>query len=199
MSHDLILMSILDDLLYLKFDIHNGSKNQSLIDGFENIVGGIGLSSLNKHNTKASKNCKNNNLISQNTNTNINTNTSTSKIKNNTNNKDKRLNNCILLRATENELPNCLKNSYVVVCCDKNKWYKTNDKYKISISINGSKYHHFYNYDNRILNINNIPKFVNIPNQKKSNITTNQPMCVFACCICQFLLFECLTVLNICL
>ena len=50
MSNDLILMSILDDLFYLKLNICNGSKSKCSIDGFENIVGGVGLSSLNKHN-----------------------------------------------------------------------------------------------------------------------------------------------------
>ena len=191
MSNDLILMPILDDLFYLKFVICNGSKSKCAIDGFENIVGGIGLSSLNKHNSvKTPKTSLNEALVTttmtntknkvfgneydgagasysnhNNNNNNNNNNTNTP------NDNDEQLNNCILLRATEVELSNCLKRSYVIACCDKNKWFTSDEKYKISISINGSKYHHFYNYNDRVLNIANIPKLAK-PNENIGDNTT---------------------------
>ena len=48
MSKDTILLEVVKDVLYLKFEFSSEMTKES-IDGFDNIIGGIGLSSLNKN------------------------------------------------------------------------------------------------------------------------------------------------------
>ena len=103
--NDYIIFPVIDNLLYLKLEFSNEIKQilKQSLDQFNDIIAGIGLSSLNKNKSSHCHSNNNNNNSNQRRNNSL-------------------LRNCILFSCQTSDMINVFKNTFFVPIFNKKLW-----------------------------------------------------------------------------